>query len=225
MAEIFAIDVDENISDSMWQQLLNAISKNKREEIKRFHYEKDAKRALYADVLVRYLICNKLNMNNSDICFIKNQYGKPYLDGVSDAYFNISHAGQYVMCGWSQQEIGIDVEVVKNIDMDIAKRFFTKEEYEYIITKTAKEQSQYFFDFWTLKESYIKYKGKGLTIPLNTFGFKLNKELVELQSIDKELPRFYRFNLDKNHKLAVCTNDDYITGVSFVSLQVICNCL
>lgn len=225
MAEIFAIDKEESISTAMWQHLFNAVSHDKREKIKRFYFEKDSKRALYADVLVRYLICNKLNMNNNDICFTYNKYGKPYLAGVSDAYFNISHAGQYVICGWSEHEIGVDIEVIKNMDMEIAKKFFTKEEYQYIITQASDERCQSFFDFWTLKESYIKYMGKGLTIPLNSFGFKLNKELVELQSNDKVMPKFYRFNLDKNHKLAVCTNDDYISGVSFVSLQAICKSL
>lgn len=61
MSDLFAIDLDENISTAMLQHLLNAISGNKREKIKRFHYEKDTKRTLYANVLVRYLICFVIN--------------------------------------------------------------------------------------------------------------------------------------------------------------------
>lgn len=69
------------------------------------------------------MFCNKLSINNNDI------YGKPYWDGVLAAYFNISHTSQY--------EMGVDVEVTKNID--IVKKYITKEEYQYIITQDSYE--------------------------------------------------------------------------------------
>ncbi len=101
-----------------------------------------------------------MNKSNKDIHIVNNQYGKPYFHGISDQYFNVSHSGKWVVCGWCQYEIGVDVEVVKDIDINIAKRFFDKSEYEVITGKNIDEQKILFYDLWTLKESYIKYIGR-----------------------------------------------------------------
>lgn len=225
MAEIFVVDVNEAIGEKCRQQLLNAVSEDKREKIYRFHYEKDALRALYADTLARYLACNKLGIKNKDIIFKYNEYGKPYLQGVPDVYFNVSHSGQYVICGWSQHEIGVDVEEIKKIDLDIAKRFFTAGEYEYIISNITGKQAQYFYEIWTMKESYIKYKGKGLSMPLDSFELIYNNGFVELKSNDEVPPRIYRPDFNNNYKIAVCTEDNYVSEVSAVSLLSVCQIL
>jgi len=56
--------------------------------------------------------------------FIRNDWGKPSIFGLEGIHFNISHSHDYVVCGISSLPIGIDVEAVREINTNIANRFF-----------------------------------------------------------------------------------------------------
>lgn len=98
----------------------------------------------------------------------RDLYGKPFLPRHPDFHFNISHAGQWIVCAFSSDRIGVDIEHCKQISMEIADRFFTPSEYKGIMKLPPHEQQLAFYKIWTQKESYIKAIGKGLTIPLNS---------------------------------------------------------
>lgn len=222
MIEIFVMDLYENINQEEYTGLFNLISEERKEKVKQYKNKIDAKRSIYAGALIRYLAFLK-NLSDENIHIIYNQYGKPYFHNIPNNYFNISHSGKWVVCGWCHQEIGVDIEVIKDIDLSIAKRFFAKSEYTLFEGKTQEEQKQLFYYLWTLKESYIKYKGQGLSIPLDSFLFKLEDGRIELISEDKVKPQFYSYNIDKNHKLAVCANESNISEISYISAKTIWN--
>jgi phosphopantetheinyl transferase len=86
-------------------------------------------------------------------------------------HFNISHSGGHVVCAVCDEPVGIDVEVVKPIDMNIANRFFSEDERERIFSGPEDERGRLglFYDVWTRKESFIKMTGEGLSRPLKAF--------------------------------------------------------
>lgn len=90
-----------------------------------------------------------------------NDNGKPYLDYV---YFSLSHSGEFVICAISDQEIGVDIQQIKQVNYDkIISRFFTPLEYEYYNQiDSQEEKASYFFKLWTRKEAYAKCTGRGL---------------------------------------------------------------
>ena len=53
-------------------------------------------------------------------------------------------------------------------------RFFAPREVSDLQRLPDDEQQRVFFDYWTLKEAYIKARGFGLALPLGDFAFKLN---------------------------------------------------
>jgi 4'-phosphopantetheinyl transferase len=70
----------------------------------------------------------------------------------------------------------------------------------------SKLQRQRFFDLWTLKESYIKARGKGLAIPLKSFGFRFTKDnniLLDEQVKEAGHWRFWQLDDTEKYKLAV----------------------
>lgn len=100
--------------------------------------------------------------NNTEI--IKTEKGKPYFKAIPNLFFNVSHTDNLTVIALGSSEVGIDAERVKKADLRIIKRFL-KEEADYI---TEKESDRRFFEVWTKKEAFLKYKGVGISGGLNT---------------------------------------------------------
>lgn len=95
--------------------------------------------------------------------------GKPYLVDVDDLFFNISHSGEYVVCALSDREVGVDIEKRTKARMAVAWRFFHEREVKRLEASSGEVRDRLFFDYWSVKESFLKYVGTGLTRPLNSF--------------------------------------------------------
>ena len=117
-------------------------------------------------MLSRFEICRITGLHNNLLKFSINKYGKPFLAISPHLHYNISHAGHYVACAFSDEPIGIDIEIITPIDLKIAERFFAPNETTYIMES---EETLRFYEVWTKKESRIKFEGKGLHIPLPSF--------------------------------------------------------
>ena len=122
----------------------------------------------YSDVLVRYLASNQLNVTLDDIVFTKKTYGKPHIANYPEFHFNVSHSGAYLVVLISNHPVGVDIEEINTPNLRIARRFFLDEEQTYVFSDEELSNKR-FYEIWTRKESYIKYLGKGLAVPLNSF--------------------------------------------------------
>lgn len=212
MIDIYAVKLSERLENSIYNFLLECLPLEKQERVRRFYHWEDAHRAVLAEVLIRTIACRQLNLKNSQITFSKNEYGKPFLQDVEGFYFNLSHSGEWVVCAVDDESIGIDVEIIKPIHYDIARRFFSEEEYNDLILKNDSEQLPYFFTLWTLKESYIKALGKGLSMPLDSFSVRVkNNETIELKD-PLQCNSFRIYEIDPGYKLAVCSKKQEFPG-------------
>lgn len=93
-----------------------------------------------------------------------SKYGKPYLKGEKNLYFNISHSKNYVVCAFSDEEVGIDIQVHRKGKGDIAQRFFSLKD-RLLMEELAGEgrgPEEIFFFLWTVKEAYMKLTGEGM---------------------------------------------------------------
>ena len=95
----------------------------------------------------------------------KTVLGKPYLRDYPGVQFNLSHSGRYGVCALSAFPVGVDVELIRPLRREVARRFFTPAEAAWLDARPEAE----FFRLWTRKESYIKAIGKGLTQRLDSF--------------------------------------------------------
>lgn len=96
-------------------------------------------------------ICGRvllLELTNANDEITYNENGKPYFKN-SNTYFSISHSGDYVICAISKNEIGIDIQKVK--DMPKSKLIFSDKELKLSNLELVK--------LWSIKESIIKAKG------------------------------------------------------------------
>lgn len=101
----------------------------------------------------------------------KGEHGKPYFE-KSGICFNISHTNGLQVIAISDSEVGVDVEKIKSVNLKIASRF-TKEEHDYVTDLWR------FFEVWTKKEAYLKYKGTGISGGLKSFNvFDVTPEIM-----------------------------------------------
>lgn len=89
-------------------------------------------------------------------------HGKPYLAAHSQIHYNISHSGQYVVCAFAPQEIGVDIQKHKQVKLErMLGRLVPSEKKDQILS--SDNPCQGFFDQWALRESYLKWTGEGFT--------------------------------------------------------------
>lgn len=213
--EVYALKIDKNIKRTTFYRYLTFLTKKKQLKIMRLHRYEDALRSLIADILLRTIVAEKVQISNKDIIFINNEYGKPFLKMYDNFEFNISHSDEWVVCAIDNYPVGIDVQKVLPIDLNIAKQFFTKIEYEFLETKDASQKLLSFYDLWSLKESYVKADGKGLSIPLDSFSIIIKNEGISLYTENEFRECFFKqYHINNNYKLSVCgCENDFCSGI------------
>lgn len=171
MSEIYIMPINEGMIKD-FDYLARFCSIKRQHKISLLESEIEKKICLYSELLIRYLACKKLKINNNDICICRGKYGKPYLEKLTDFNFNISNTGNAIAAVLSNLgNVGIDIEKIRNINIEIANRFFSEKEREFVMNKNNKypNLSNRFFDVWTKKESYVKYTGYGFSTPFVSF--------------------------------------------------------
>ncbi|MGN6652347.1 4'-phosphopantetheinyl transferase family protein, partial [Trinickia sp.] len=160
-------------------QLDAVLTEDERKKHAKLFIEKVRRRYLVTRSLVRYVLSRYVPIRPADWRFEATAFGRPTIanthSGVSGLSFNLSHSDRLVTLAVTRDcEIGIDVEDLgRRAPLDIAERYFSPDEARQLRSLPEAAQPQRFFDFWTLKESYIKARGKGLSLPLDQFGFDL----------------------------------------------------
>ncbi|WP_410985596.1 4'-phosphopantetheinyl transferase family protein [Bacillus cereus] len=207
---IYAIKKPNFIEGDIYNLLLSFISEEKKRRLKRYIKKEDAYRTLLGDVLIRSVICDKYGLSNTNIEFENNEYGKPGLKGFNNLFFNISHSADWIVCVVDGNSVGIDIEKVGSIEYENIIQFFSDEEKKVLNLKESTEKEEYFYDLWTLKESYVKAIGKGLSIPLNSFGIIKTGGNIKVETNDMNFECFFRqYELDTYYKLSVCAESNH----------------
>lgn len=120
---------------------------------------------IVSDHLSRYAVSKHLNINPKEITFCYGKHGKPLLSN-GNAYFNISHSGNYIVCCVDDLPCGIDVEIIKERKLTTSKRFCTENELQYISNSVDKNIA--LLEIWTKKEAYFKSFGCGIATCLSS---------------------------------------------------------
>lgn len=167
----------------------------------------DRRRSLGAGMIINKILYE----NNVDVNSIHyGSNGKPYVDKI---FFNAAHSGNFAFGVSSDKKIGCDVEIIKKPRLDVAKRFFTENEYNYITH--SENTSNAFYKLWTIKESYIKQSGEGLRIPLNSFEININKDTITVSENNTKKNCYITHFEFKNHSFAICSYEQPPRKIEF----------
>lgn len=108
---------------------------------------------------------------SAPVSYERNEHGKPYLLPPNEKiYVNWSHSGDYILCALSDSEIGVDLERMKQIPEErLVRRVIRGEERAYYEGVPEEARIKLFYEYWTLKESFLKAIGTGFYTSLDAF--------------------------------------------------------
>jgi 4'-phosphopantetheinyl transferase len=186
---IWRANLDLNIEQiEMFYQTLSADEKIRAE---RFHFNRHRNFFIAARGILRAILSRYADIEPHQLRFNYGTRGKPTIAescGVENLEFNVSHSEEIALYGiTSASEIGIDIEKVRSLaDAEqIAKRFFSHQEFTWLNQLPVSQKEAAFFSLWTCKEAYLKAIGEGLAFGLDqfqiSFDSKNSPEIISIQ--------------------------------------------
>jgi 4'-phosphopantetheinyl transferase len=152
--------------------LRQLLDPEERDRASRFKLAAPREQFVISRAFLRLALGGYLRIAAPDVRFQIIAHGKPELAGGGNIRFNLSHTdGVAVLAIARHRAVGVDVERVRdNVEaLEIADRFFSSVESDWLRSQPASERIPSFFACWTAKEAYIKACGKGLSSPLRGF--------------------------------------------------------
>lgn len=144
----------------------------------RFHFPAHRRRFIVAHAAVRRILARRLGTAPDAIEFVRNGHGKPFLKDRAAPVFSLSHSHEMALCAVAAGgELGVDIEHRRDVShADLAHRYFAPDEVAALAALPTDRQADGFFACWSRKEAYIKAKGLGLSLPLDSFAVSVDAE-------------------------------------------------
>ncbi|SFA53265.1 4'-phosphopantetheinyl transferase [Pedobacter suwonensis] len=169
--------IERDIHQRLLKYTLHNFSDDFQYKVSKFRKWEDAQLSLLGRLLLLEGL-KKFSRNAKDVDLLNNKHGKPYLKNMA-LDFNISHSGDLVVCALSTNgNIGVDVELMQDIDIEDFRSQMTISEWNRI--NSAHNKQSEFFSYWTEKEAALKACGEGLTgVDLKSFEIIENKAMIK----------------------------------------------
>ena len=218
---LWSIDPQQITDQQKLDSLKTLLSKTELEKVQRYRLAKAQHDALITRAFVRTVLALYTDLNAQDLIFAITEHGKPELCNSSlPIRFNLSHNNDLIICAVClNHDIGCDVESLsRKISVNsIAKRYFSANEYQSLQVLPFTAQKARFFEYWTLKEAFVKATGLGISQGLDTFAFQIetteqaafNDNITltfsENSALQNNLDWYSCLNyLDQTHCIAIC---------------------
>lgn len=214
--DLWFVFFDTIQDESLLNRYRRLLTQEERQQEKRFYFVRDQRRYLVTRALVRTVLSRYAPIAPEQWLFVANAYGRPEITHPHLAQkisFNLSHTQSLIVLGvTSGNALGVDTENIRlrQAPLEIAQHYFSSDEVRALSELPIEKQSQRFFQYWTLKESYIKARGMGLSIPLDQFGFHFAPDREIAISIHPSLNdqpsrwRFWQFKPAADYLVALC---------------------
>lgn len=169
MIKTYIMDVRQLESESAFREALSRVSPYRRQKVAILKHKKDKNRSLGAALALGRAL-NDYGLEERSMEYDLGKQGKPVFRYYPEIHFSLSHSGDYAICSIGGEKVGSDIEWVRNGKERLAKRFFAEEELIWIRKAASiQEQEDRIFRIWTMKESFLKVTGIGMSLPLKDF--------------------------------------------------------
>jgi len=162
MYNVYLITDVENKDFAALDPFMRFLPSETRETALQFRRSIDRKNCILSYFLLQYAL-----FKNYGICAFtlsNGVNGKPYLSDYPHIHFNSSHCDYGCICAIADSPIGIDIQEIRPFSWSIANRCCSVEEKQ--LLRNSADPAAEFTKIWTMKESYLKMKGTGITVDL-----------------------------------------------------------
>lgn len=143
-------------------------------------YHRDSDRAAFevARGRMREILGGYLGCAPRAVPLVTGPHGRPLLGtgaGGRGPAFNLAHAGGWaaLVTGPHRLALGIDIEPWREVEPEVAARFFSPAERAELAALPPDQWRAGFFNAWVRKEALLKALGAGLMRPLDSFDVTL----------------------------------------------------
>lgn len=208
---IWLCRADNAIGNDVLQARYKALlSSDELNHCERIHNPRQQHSAVLTRVLVRTVLSEYSSIEPQAWRFTADVRDKPCVaNSQSRLRFNLSHSRDWIVCAVGTGfELGVDVEYChpgRDV-LRLAKRFFAPEEFADLRSLSLEQRIDRFYDYWTLKESWLKATGLGLSGGLDSTVFDLQDDgdLAFSTPAEALTYRFNNWQLGSSYRLALC---------------------
>lgn len=205
MLRVFALKAGEHdFLEEAWKPYL---SEGRKQEAARWRGESARRLFLGAEALLNRSLELVRPGIGLPVPYRRNEYGKPYLLSAADLYVNWSHSGEYALCAVADQETGVDLQYMgAALKTSLIRRALQPEELVSYEEEPEDGKRKRFYEYWTVKESYLKAVGTGFCMPLGQFYVCMDRQRPRI--VQRAAEEFYGCRLlefaDRDYAAAVC---------------------
>lgn len=184
----------------------------------RYQFETDRRAFLATRALVRMVLSSYADVAPADWSFAAGVHGRPSIADPVLAFplhFNLSRTQRLVVCAvTSRPDVGVDVELSARALPRQALGALSSREAAALRALPAENRTERFFEYWTLKESYVKARGSGLSIPMDRMSFVLSRHespRIEIDCAPNDDGSSWSFTQTRptpEHLVALCVRND-----------------
>ena len=203
MNGLLYMDVSVFKDAALYAKGLTFLSAERKKQIEQLKNPAAARLSLGAGVLL-FLALQRCGYENEPEHIKKGKHGKPYLEGVN-FHFSLSHSGSYALCAYAEQNIGADLQQIKENPPQKTQKIVSKEEESFLSKQAEEERKTLFFRLWARKESLMKWDGRGLQLPLPQLSFVQNGQLQDFLIFEGKPLYFQEYpSIIEGYAVCVC---------------------
>ena len=137
--------------------------------------EKKKQNFLISRILLRLSLKSFYNLDEIP-SFIFGSYGKPYFIKEPQLFFNLSHSGNYIGIAFSDNEMGLDIECIKQRKNfgALCEKVLSESEIKFLEALSDTDKLNLFTLLWTAREALLKDSGLGL-VGLSALSFDIKR--------------------------------------------------
>lgn len=206
--ELFATKILKDLGNEQFEKLVACLDSEKQGVIRSMKDADTALTALTSALFIRYIIRQRLGLEQNEMHFGAYEYDKPYLIGNDTFHFNISHSGDFVVCAIDETPLGIDIEKIEYQNPKIVLDVLSEVELAQYNKLSAKKKIPFFYSIWARKESYLKALGMGLNTKLSDITVSSRNKIFSpvVRFVLSEKMHIKQYRASNNYALAVCAS-------------------
>ena len=210
-------------NETLFREKVKLLSPYRQQKIAILRNDRDRNRSLGAGLLLDHGLA-VYGLQERSVEYDIGQWGKPALKYHPEICFSLSHSGDYAICTIGDRPVGNDIEHVREGRLKVANRFFAEEELAWLYeAETEEERTGRMFRLWTMKESFLKVIGRGMSLSLKDFVIRMDEESGRARvrhSFDAKYYYMREYGEIDGYCTAVCAQESGDMAYSMIPVEL-----